>query len=412
MAQPEPILFLNHDLTSGGAEHALLSLLRNLDRSRFGPALWVRDRQGELLSRYEELGIDIRQVPQVMSEGPRRRLVWKLPVNAWRLRRFSLVHSFCSNAWWTEPWSVRLAGVRRYLICKTDHYLHGPWRSWEVRQNMASRIVCASESIFNKFYRGTADAVKARIIRNGVDTERFRPQPVSRELRSRFKLPPQAGLFANVANLSPYKGQLQVLVVLASAKARDIPLYVAFAGRDLAQGEMQRWAEQLGVADRALFLGHVENVPGLLAECDGMILLSPSEASSLAVLEAMSCGVPVIATAAGAQELIEHGRSGYCVPTGDIAECVRLMQELHARPELRARVGQAARQRILQHFSLDEMARRYQDLYDEILAAPLSHGHSLFAGAAGPDPIAELTPSSSRPDLAPLPAGATTQPRI
>jgi glycogen synthase len=143
-----------------------------------------------------------------------------------------------------------------------------------------------------------------------------------------------------------------------------------------------------------------------------MVLLSPSEGCSNAVLEAMSCGTAVIVAASGAEELIEHGRSGFCVPTGNIAECVRLMQELHARPELRERVGQAARQRILQQFSLDEMARRYQELYDEILAAPLSHGRSLFAGAAGPDPIAELTPSSSRPDLAPLPTGATTQPRI
>jgi glycosyltransferase involved in cell wall biosynthesis len=387
MAQSEPILFLNHDLTSGGAEHALLSLLRNLDRSRFAPALWVRDRQGELLSRYVELGIDIQQVPQVMSEGPRRRLVWKLPVNAWLLRRFSLVHSFCSNAWWTEPWSVRLAGARGYVIRKSDQYLHGPRRSWDVRENMAHRIVCVTESIFNRFYRGTPRQAKARVIRNGVDTERFRPQPAGGELRSRFALPRQAIVFASVANLHLQKGQLQVLVVLACAKARDIPLYVAFAGRDLARGEIQRWAEQLGVTDRALFLGRVENVPGLLADCDGMVLLSPSEGCSNAVLEAMSCGTAVIVAASGAEELIEHGRSGFCVPSGNIAECVRLMQELHARPELRARVGQAARQRVLQHFSLEDMARRYQDLYDEVLSSPSPHN-----GA----PIAALSPSVRR----------------
>jgi glycosyltransferase involved in cell wall biosynthesis len=404
-------LFLNHDLTSGGVEHVLLALLRNLDRSRFSPTVWVRNRQGELLSRYEELGIEIRQVPQVMSEGPRRRLVWKLPLNAWRLRRFSLVHSFCSNAWWTEPWSVNLAGVRRYLICKTDHYLHGPRRSWDVRHKMAHRIVCASESIFNHFYRNTENEAKARIIRNAVDTERFRPHPPGQELRSRFNLPPQAGLFANVANLSPYKGQLQVLVALAWAKARDIPLYVAFAGRDLAKGEIQRWAEQLGVADRAIFLGHVENVPALLAQCDGMVLLSPSEASSLAVLEAMSCGVPVIVTAAGARELIEHGRSGFCVPVGEMAECVRLMQELHARPELRARVGQAARQRVLHHFSLGDMALHYQELYDEVLASPSSEGAARLTEQAASSTVHCESSCACSPDLAPLPADGKVQAR-
>jgi glycosyltransferase involved in cell wall biosynthesis len=159
-------------------------------------------------------------------------------------------------------------------------------------------------------------------------------------------------------------------------------LYVAFAGRDLAQGEMQRWAAQLGVADRALFLGHVDNVQDLLAQCDGMVLLSPSEGCSNAVLQAMSCGATVIVADTGAQELIEHGHSGFCVKTGDMMECVRLMRELHDRPELRARVGQAARQRVLQDFSLEEMARRYQDLYDEVLASPLPPGSVPFTGAS------------------------------
>jgi glycosyltransferase involved in cell wall biosynthesis len=251
---------------------------------------------------------------------------------------------------------------------------------------MSHRIVCVTESIFNRFYRGTEHEAKSLVIRNGVDTQRFRPQPASQELRTRFGLPPQAALFASVANLSRYKGQLQVLVALACAKARDIPLYVAFAGRDMAQGEIHRWAEQLGVADRALFLGRVENIPHLLAQCEGMILMSPREGCSNAVLESLSCGTPVILPASGAEELIEHGRSGFCVPTGNMPECIRLMQELRAQPELRARMGQAARQRILQHFSLEDMARRYQELYDEVLASPSPPGNT---------PIARSSPSAS-----------------
>jgi glycosyltransferase involved in cell wall biosynthesis len=393
MAKPEPILFLNQDLSSGGTEHALLTVLQNLDRKRFAPALWVRSLQGDLLSKYQELEIEIRPVPAMMSDGARHKLVWKLPINAMRLRRFSLVHSFSSTASWTEPWSIHLAGVRGYLMRRSDHYQLGPARSWEVRQRTAHRIVCVTESIFNRFYRGTEYEDKALVVHNGVDAQRFRPQPAAHDLRTRFGLPPQAALFASVANLSRNKGQLQVLAALARAKARDIPLYVAFAGRDLAEGDIHRRAGQLGVADRALFLGRVVNIPELLAQCAGMILMSPREGCSNAVLESLSCGTPVILPANGAEELIEDGKSGFCVPTGDVDECVRLMQELHARPELRMRMGHAARQRVLQHFTLEGMARRYQDLYDEVLSSPHGDGASNHA-------LSSCTASRQEPTLA------------
>jgi glycosyltransferase involved in cell wall biosynthesis len=410
MANPEPILFLNHDLSSGGTEHALLAVLKNLDRQRFAPTLWVRSLQGELLPKYHELGIEIRQVPRMMSEGARRKLVWKLPFNALRLRRFSLVHSFASTASWTEPWSVRLAGVRGYLIRKSDHFRFGPARSWEVRERMSHRIVCVTESIFQRFYRDTEHERKAPVIHNGVDTERFRPQPASQELRNRFRLPPQAALFASVANLSRSKGQLQVLAALARAKACAIPLYVAFAGRDMAQGDIHRWADQFGVADRALFLGRVENIPHLLAQCEGMILMSPLEGCSNAVLESLSCGAPVILPANGAEELVEHGKSGFCVPTGDMAECVRVMQELHARPELRAQMGQAARLRALQHFRLEDMARRYQDLYDEVLSSPSSR-NGVSPGTLPPSAaIRREVSCATAPEVARVGAGSESYP--
>jgi glycosyltransferase involved in cell wall biosynthesis len=372
MAAPVRILFLNQDLTAGGAERALLNLLGRLDRERFSPELWLRNACGELYNDYAALGIPIREAAGVMQEGPRRRLMWSVAWRAWGLRRFQIVHSFCSSAWWTEPWCVRLAGVRGYVIRKSDNYLHGPSRSWEVRHRLAHRIVAVTTSIYDQYYRDTPLARKARVIWNGVDTEKYAPRPFDPAVRQRLGVPPGAGLFACVANLSPYKGQLPLLVALALAKARDLPLYVAFAGRDMANGEAQRWARELGVEDRAIFIGMVQDVPGLLAGCDGMVLLSPREGCSNAVLEAMSCGVPVVVTASGTHALLEDGEQGFVVPVGGIQEVVARMRLLAADAGLRARLGAGARARVLARFSLARMAEEYQSLYEEVLAGPAS----------------------------------------
>jgi glycosyltransferase involved in cell wall biosynthesis len=364
---PAPLLFLNHDLSCGGAERALLNVLSRIDRKRFAPTLWVRSAEGELREAYAALGIEIREVRSLMSEGPRRRLVFRIARTAPRMRRFRLVHSFCSNAWWTEPWAVRLAGVRAYVIRKSDRYLHGPARSWEVRHRMSDRIVAVSQSIYDQFYRDTALAPKARVITNGVDIERFRPRPFDPELRRRLGIPTGSGLFASVANLSAYKGQLHLLIALALAKAQGVPISIAFAGRDLAAGEMQRWARDLGVEDRAIFLGLVDDIPGLLAGCDGMLLVSPREGCSNAVLEAMSCGVPVVVTASGAEELVEDGVNGFVVPVGDVSTFVQRMQLLAHDQARRASLGSAARATVLSRFTLGRMVDGYEAVYEELL---------------------------------------------
>ena len=365
------LLFLNHDLTCGGAERALYGLLSNLDRSRFAPELWVRKAEGELRGDYEKLGIPIRAVPEAMSEGARRSLVWKAAAAGTRMRagRFDLVQSFSTNAWWTEPWAIALGGVRAYAMRKSDLYRHGPERSWRVREARAGRIVAVTREVFRQLYAGTPLESKVRVILNGVDEARFAPRTSDPELRRELGVPAGGGLFACVASLSPYKGQIQLLVALAVAKGKGTPLHVAFVGRDIAGGEIQRWAAELGVADRAHFLGHREDVPAVLAGCDGLILTSPREGCSNAVLEAMSCGVPAVVSANGAEELIEDGRNGFVVPVGEYDTLLDRMSRLSADAGLRGRIGEAARKTVLEKFTLRRMARDYENLWEEMLGA-------------------------------------------
>ncbi|MGH9441612.1 MAG: glycosyltransferase family 4 protein [Thermoanaerobaculia bacterium] len=363
------ILFLNHDLTCGGAERALYGLLSKIDRSRFQPELWVRRAEGELREDYAKLKIPIRTVPSAMSEGARRRLLGKAAAAGARMRfgRFDLVQSFCTNAWWTEPWAVALSGARGYAMRKSDLYHHGPERSWRLRERRADRIVAVTREVSRRLYEGTPLQSKVRVILNGVDESRFVPRASNPLLRSELGVPAEAGLFACVASLSPYKGQIQLLVALAVAKGKGTPLHVAFVGRDIAAGEIQKWAAELGVADRAHFLGHREEIPAILAGCDGLVLTSPREGCSNAVLEAMSCGVPVVVSANGAEELVEDGKDGFVVPVGEYGTLLDRLSRLAADAALRKRLGEAARQKVLEKFTLSRMARDYESLWEEMV---------------------------------------------
>jgi glycosyltransferase involved in cell wall biosynthesis len=121
----------------------------------------------------------------------------------------------------------------------------------------------------------------------------------------------------------------------------------------------------------ARFLGRVPDVQPLLDAADVLVLPSLSEGLSNIVLEAMATGLPVVATAIGGlSEQIENGVTGLLVGPRDVEALVQALTTVLRDPELRARMGAAARIRVEQRYSLVSMVDAYEDLYDQILGAP------------------------------------------
>jgi glycosyltransferase involved in cell wall biosynthesis len=128
-------------------------------------------------------------------------------------------------------------------------------------------------------------------------------------------------------------------------------------------------AQQLNIAQRIHFLGSVENIPALNAEID--IFVFPSrrmEGCPVALLEAMACGLPCIATnIPGSQDIIEHGASGILVPPEAPDALADALRQLINSASERARLGVAARQRILEHYTIEREVAAHEALYAEIL---------------------------------------------
>jgi glycosyltransferase involved in cell wall biosynthesis len=132
---------------------------------------------------------------------------------------------------------------------------------------------------------------------------------------------------------------------------------------------LETLANQLGLADRVVFLGDRRDVPALLSTFDISVLPSASESLSNVILESMAAGVPVVAAQVGGNpELVHNGVTGLLFPSGDEEQFSRAMETLVTQPALRKQFGECARRRAQAEYAIPRVRDRYQELYRSLLA--------------------------------------------
>ena len=204
--------------------------------------------------------------------------------------------------------------------------------------------------------------------------------PPAREIRARLGIAPTALVLTTPANLIPYKGHADLLDALARVAGQLPPDWVLLcAGRDDGVGPVLRArAHALGFADRVRWLGLRDDLPALLVASDVGILASHEEGFSNSVLEGMAAGLAmVVSDVGGNAEAVQQGVSGCVVPPQDPAALGTAILGLARDPGRRRRLGDAARARVAQAFSLDGCVLRYRQFY-ELVAG----GHADAVGEA------------------------------
>jgi len=184
--------------------------------------------------------------------------------------------------------------------------------------------------------------------------------------RTRFGLEPSDFAVVCVASLKRHKGQ--DTLVRATARLEGVKLLLA--GEGPFREELIRLAEELGAAGSVRFLGHVEEVPALLAASDAVALASwPREGLSLALIEALRAGRPaVVSDVGGLPEVIEDGVNGYVVPPKDPAAFRDAIERL-LDPSVREEMGQRARARFLERYELSGYLTELEGLYRSLAAS-------------------------------------------
>jgi glycosyltransferase involved in cell wall biosynthesis len=205
---------------------------------------------------------------------------------------------------------------------------------------------------------------------NPFDTDEFVPcsSGMRQELRDRFKIPTQAGVAIYIGRLAPEKELPTLLGAFATVVERQPEALLILIGDGPCRRELEACVAQLGLADRVRFEGRqpAASICHWLQASDLFALISSNEGFPCSLSEAMAAGLPSVVTdIPGSVQLIDSGVHGLVVPVGDEARIADAIAGLLADPESRARMGQAARRRIVENYSTDKVLDRYEALFQE-----------------------------------------------
>lgn len=351
-------LYVVGQLGAGGLERQLYLLLRTMDRLRYRPAVvvWNFSEEDVYVSRIRELAVPLYSFSQIRPPIAKLFALRQLV----KQTRPQVVHSysFYTNV---AAWSGTI-GTRAIAI--------GAVRSdfeWAKNGNgpvLGKLSACRPENqIFNSFASATQAQTsrsvfaprRCFVVPNGIDLEQFAAKAAPSPGKIRI---------LGVGSLLPVKRWDRLLVAASEVKRGGADFIVKIAGDGPLRHRLQDQAQELEVADRVEFLGHRKDIASLLEESSFLIHPSESEGCPNVVMEAMACGRPVIATDVGdVRRLIDEGKTGFVVRSGDDAILAQRMITLLNNSELRRCMGEAGQAKAKREFGLDCLVRETLAVY-------------------------------------------------
>ncbi len=363
-------------MITGGSQTHLLQVFRFIDRSRFAPSLFVLRDAGNLLDQARSLGLPVRTFGMGGTlRDPRDLRGLARLVGALRELRPEVVHGYLLRGNFYAAVAGRLAGVPAIVTSKRG--LHRPAGASErlaVRvSNSLSHAITGNSPQVLEFTREVEGRVSAPLVMipSGIDAVRFDPRAVSAQAGARLRGELGVGaapLVGTAITFHPKKGFDLLFESMALLLKSSPEAHLLIAGESQMAPEPAALVQRLGLQGRVHLLGRRSDMPEVLSALDVFVLPSQSEGMSNAILEAMAMEVPVVATAVGGTlEVVEEGRSGFLVDYPDAAAMAARVSALLCDPQLRARVGTSARERVLAAYSAPAMARQMEDLYARLL---------------------------------------------
>ena len=377
--QPPLVVHLLLRFDTGGLENGVVNLINHMPVGAYRHMVVALTEVTDFRQRLQRPDVDC----VALGKGPGHGA--KLYPALWRLlrqRRPAIVHSRnlaaleMQVAAWGARVPVRIHGEHGRDIDDLDGSSLRHQRLRRAYAPFVQRYVALSRDL-ETYLSGPVGIAPQRIrqIYNGVDAQRFRPAPAGAgAIRGCPFQRPGHWLLGTVGRMAPVKNQ--TLLARAFVRARALDAGFAAAARLVMVGDgplraaAQAVLDQAGAGSAAWLPGERGDVPEVMQGLDCFVLPSLAEGISNTILEAMACGLPVLATAVGGNaELVAAGRTGQVVPNDDPEAMAQALLGLWQQPAQAQRMGQAGRAEVERRFSLQAMVAAYQGLYDRQLAA-------------------------------------------
>ena len=356
------ILHIDPERKWGGGEAQVLGLLSYLA---------ARDHRNDLLAHpdgrlfQQSQALNVRTIPLVVRNDLDLRPVPSLR-RLIRHEDYDVVHLHTKRAHALSFWLSHGSPRPKYVVTRRmDYPESNTWYTRCLYNRKVDGVVAISRKISELLIEAGVESERIRLVHSGIDPRPFETAANARDAH------PDRMVVGMAAVLEERKGHRFLLEAARRLKAQGCQIGYRLAGAGSLRKSLEEKTIQLGLKEDVEFLGFVSDIPGFLSNVDIVVLPSLFEGLGVSVLEAMAAGKPVIASRVGGlPEIVIDAATGFLVEPRDVEGLASAISKLAGDIILIRNMGQKGRERLEKNFTMEQMARKNEDYYYDLLEKP------------------------------------------
>jgi len=353
------VVHINSERHWGGGEVQTYYLIKGLRDKGIKNTL-VAQPNSPLAVNASKDGITIKEIPMkgewdIIAILKIRQLLRRIQPD--------ILHLHTAHAHTIGLVAGRLAKVKKILVTRRMDFPIEGFIS-RLRYNKTDKIVAISQAVKGVLIESGIHEDKITVIHSTIDRN-F--SPLKSNLREELDLAVDTPLLGTAARLVERKGHCYLFEALAKASKRFPHAKLLVAGEGPLEERLKNLAKTLGLENQIIFLGFRHDIAEILSALDMFVLASVKEGLGVSLLEAGSYGVPIVATnVGGIPEIVQDGVTGFLVPPRDSEALAEKIIHVLDHPQEARKMGENAREKIKNHFSVQDMAKSYTRLYQSM----------------------------------------------
>lgn len=358
----------------GGGESHLLSLVENLDKTKFDPVV-LAFTPGPMMEQIEAMGIDNHVI---FTEKPFDMRKWGQVKRFLKERQIDIIHAHGTRANSNIIWAAGSLGIP--VIYTIHGWSFHPDQTFLVRNlrilgekyltKRAYKNISVSYSN-QKEGRKHIKSFYSTLVENGIDQKKFSPDNKYQDIKLELGIPVNKTLVLFLARFTKQKQPLAMIQAFAKVAAVDKSLHLLMVGDGELRDEVEALVDQFQLRESVTLQRFRQDVPDILSSADVFVLPSLWEGLPIGLLEAMAMGKAIIASNVdGTAEVLKHEESGILINTENLVEeLASSILSLGSNELKRRKLGDKALETVRQKFDVKNMTTRIEKIYTEVFNA-------------------------------------------